>query len=67
MCVLPANFGSKELFRVNRRGFLDMFVASVTGMRPYFCDRCGRKSYRRPGHASLKPPVSDTTRSSPKP
>ena len=43
--------GYRGLFRVKRRGFLDMFVASATGMRPYFCDRCGRKSYQRPRHA----------------
>jgi hypothetical protein len=40
--VCPTS-GSKGLFRVSRRGFLDMFVTSVTGMRPYFCDRCGWK------------------------
>jgi hypothetical protein len=41
--------GSLSVWRVERHG-IDWLFSSILNLRPYWCDDCGRKFYRRPSH-----------------
>src|SRR5450432_3961674 len=40
--------GSAKTYRIERRGFVDWLRAALLGVRPYWCEECGRKFYKNP-------------------